>query len=77
MAVKTKTITQREEEKAFKIPWCTIINKLKDKYSLPVERPKVFSDDEENKFVGNIIAMSDYGFPILNRSSFHYKILFR
>jgi len=57
-------MTQREPEKAYYIPRRTIINKLKQHHLLPVGRPKVFSDEEENSFVGNIIAMSDYGFPI-------------
>ncbi|XP_060860227.1 uncharacterized protein LOC132937424 [Metopolophium dirhodum] len=64
LAVKTKQMTQREAEKAFKIPRRTIINKLKAHHVQPVGRPTVFTEQEENNFVGNIHVMSEYGFPI-------------
>ncbi|MBW0542730.1 hypothetical protein O181_082445 [Austropuccinia psidii MF-1] len=64
LAVKTKHMTQREAEKAFKISRRTIINKLKAHHVQPVGRPTVFTEQEENNFVGNIHVMSEYGFPI-------------
>jgi len=50
-------MTQREAEKAFKIPRRTIINKLKAHHVQPVGRPTVFTEPEENNFVGNIHVM--------------------
>ncbi|CAI6374493.1 unnamed protein product [Macrosiphum euphorbiae] len=64
LAVKTKQMTQQEAEKAFKIPRLTIINKLKAHHVQPVGRPTVFTEPEENNFVGDIHVMSEYGFPI-------------
>jgi len=46
LAVKTKHMTQREAEKAFKIPRRTIINKLKAHHVQPVGRPIVFTEPE-------------------------------
>ena len=57
-------MTQREAEKAYKIPRRTIINKLKAHHVQPVGRSILFTEAEENKFIGNIHVMSEYGFPI-------------
>lgn len=57
-------MTQREAESAYGTLRRTINYKIKNLHKFKIGRPMTFSSKEEKSFVGHIIIMSNYGFPI-------------
>ncbi|KAG8255012.1 hypothetical protein J6590_102844 [Homalodisca vitripennis] len=54
--IKSGKIGEREAAKLYNIPRQTLINKLNNKHGLNVERPMIFSTDEEISFVQHCIV---------------------
>ena len=63
-AIKNKTLSIRQAASKFGIPKNTLHLESQEKHSNPVGRASVFTNEEELQFVGHIIAVSNYGFPV-------------
>lgn len=63
-SIKNKSLSIRQAASKFGIPKNTLHLKSQEKHSNPVGRACVFTNEEELQFVGHIIAVSNYGFPV-------------
>ncbi|KAK9752991.1 hypothetical protein QE152_g3755 [Popillia japonica] len=64
-AVKEQGLNQKEASQRYKVPATTIGRHIwgeSTTYKL-AGRPTMFSVDEENAFVQNVLAMAEWGFP--------------
>jgi len=64
LAVKTKSMSEREAAIAYGVPKSTINRKKNNKHMLSVGRPCVLQDEEEKSLVEGLITASKWGFPL-------------
>jgi len=64
LAVKTKSMSEREASIAYGVPKSTINRKKNNKNMLSVGRPCVLQDEEDKSLVEGLITASKWGFPL-------------
>ena len=63
-AVRNKTLSIRNASSKYGIPKNTLHLKCQEKHLNAVGRAPVFTNEEELQFVGHIVSVSIYGFPV-------------